>query len=213
MKINEIEPNYPDHHGLIASKHGLLMEPHVIKLMAFAQTVKDDCQPYLKEVDYSPAIKYALLRGINTTKTYIAKRVRLENRIPKDISTDTHNRINKYFQEHYGAQFRNSMLVTSNLSQAEEYAYGGLNIGSVYVIFPVGQFEYLWSPTVTDMLDIVMATDDFEADLETYQTTDLKAGIRSGHEIMIRCKEYYGFKWSDKFIYKHWRAFEELLRS
>ena len=229
MKINEIKDDVADNHRAIAANHGMLMSSYMKTFMAFAETVKTDCQPYLKEVDYSPIRKYALYRGvIHTKKTYIAKTVRLQNRKPKDTEQKLHDKINKYFKKNYGVPFRNGIFATSSLDQTEEYAHGGLHEGEVYIIFPVGEFKYLWSPHISDMLDAIYEHDVIsnaapghksgwkafknEA-LSTYQTTNLTRGIKSGNEIMIYCKEYYGIKYEDILNQKFWGAFEELLRS
>lgn len=238
MKINEIKPlARPAKHRAIAANHGILMNSDMVRAMAFMETVKTDCAQYLKEIDYS-LYDHMLYRGVvDTTKKYIAKTVRLENRKPKDINLSLHNQINEYFIKNYGAPFRNSIHVTADEPQAYEYAAGGYNTGSVYIIFPVGQFEYLWSPKISDMLDAAMGHDlqrygsnvsDEDRDLKklekywerfkdgalsTYQTTDLVAAIKSGNEVMIRCKEYYGFKESTATTDKHWAAYEELIKS
>jgi len=217
MKINEIEPpKVSDKYKQIASNHGLLMDPELARTMAFMETVKLDSQPYLKEIDYNLRGNQLYRGVINTTKPFIAKTVRLKNRNPKDTSLDLHNKINGYFQEIYGAPFRNSIHVTSDLDQASEYASNTIKTGNVYIIFPVGQFDFLWSPAVSDMLDSTMSEpwpELVDKTLSTYQTTDLIAAIRSGHEIMIRSKEYYGLKYSGDITYKHWEAFEELVRT
>jgi len=237
MKINEIKPLARDSkHRAIAANHGLLMNSDMVRAMAFMETVKSDCAPYLQEIDYA-LYNRMLYRGvIGTTKTYIAKTVRLEDREPKDINLDLHNQINEYFNENYGAPFRNSIHVTADEPQAWEYAYGGSDSGSVYIIFPVGKFDFLWSPKISDMLDAAMGHDlqrygnvsnalrdqeklkkyweRFKNEaLATYQTTDLKSAIKSGNEVMIRCQEYYGLRETDSTTDKHWAAYEELIKS
>lgn len=237
MKINEIKPlARPDKHRAIAANHDLLMNSDLVRAMAFMETVKSDCAPYLKEINYALS-DHMLYRGVvDTTRKYIAKTVRLEDRKPKDIELELHNRINEYFNEKFGAPFRNSIHVTSHEPQAYEYASGGDESGSVYIIFPVGNFDFLWSPKISDMLDAAMGHDlqrygnygNTERDvtklkkywerfkneaLATYQTTDLIAAINSEHEVMIRCKEYYGIKESTAITDKHWAAYEEIVRS
>ncbi len=237
MKINEIKPlARPAKHRAIAANHGLLMNSDMVRAMAFMDTVRTDCQPYLQAIDYA-LYDHMLYRGvINTTRQYIAKTVRLEDRQPKDIELELHNRINEYFNEKFGAPFRNSMHVTADEPQAFEYAEGGYNTGAVYTIFPVGKFDFLWSPKISDMLDAAMGHDlqrygnfgNTERDvtklekywerfkneaLATYQTTDLIGAIKSGNEVMIRCKEYYGFKETAAITKDHWSAYEELVRS
>jgi len=223
MKINEVAT--PDIHRSIAANHGLLLSPDVKKFLAFCETVKSDCAPYIKEIS-GDVSGTQLHRGvIGTKKPYIAKRVRLEDRKPKDTSPEVHDAINQYFTKKFGAPFRNAIFATSDVDQAGEYAFGGYRTGEIYTIFPVGKFKYIWSPQIPDLLDSIYEYDlpgttaggewkrFADERLSTYQSTDLKSAINSSHEVMIRCEEYYGIKYTDEIDYKYWQAFEELVKS
>lgn len=229
MRFNEIAapPKASDKHISIAKNNDLKMTLGLARTFAFMETVKTDCIPYLKEINYEIK-EYQLLRGvIGQPKNYIAKTVRLENRKPKDTSQELHDKINEYFEEKFGSPFRNAIHVTGDFSQAFEYAHGGYKSGEVYVIFPVGEFKYLWSQEVADMLDVIFEHglqgssafwDDGEFEifaenvLSDYKTTDLTMAIKLGNEIMMRSTEYYGLKDTDTVItHAHWPAFAEIL--
>ena len=62
-----------------------------------ALRIRDDCQKYLNTVD-KPFTDYPLYRGIkNGEKLFLTKTARLKDRVPKDSSTDLHNKVNKFY--------------------------------------------------------------------------------------------------------------------
>jgi hypothetical protein len=65
--------------------------------------------------------------------------------VPKVI----HDRINKFFVDKFGQPFRNAMFATSDHDTAFEYAFGGMETGETYVVFPVGDFDFIWSKRVS----------------------------------------------------------------
>jgi len=161
--------------------------------------IKKDSKPFLNRIggDFS---YYAMYRGMeNETQPFIRKQVRLNDRKPMSSAQIKHARYNQYFEETFGQPFRNSLHVSGEREMAEYY-------GNVYVIFPIGNFDWLWSPEVKDMaLDIrwpmvggqinVPPSQDAVTDkldtLDYHMNSDLKGAILTGFEIMIRCKEYY----------------------
>lgn len=161
--------------------------------------IKRDCQPFLKEVDYDPFDKYPLFRGMQTDNYFIKKNVNLVDRKPVDMGLMTHDQINKYFTQEYGAPFRDALFATGSFIDAEGY-------GNAYYIFPIGEFKYLWSSKIGDlygdMNNISRQTDtpfDQKAlfnflDWGNYQTTNLKRALNGSSEIMIRCKQYYALE-------------------
>ena len=113
-------------------------------LLKIVELIKKDCQPYLQEAQpFTP--ENSLLRGLgSSTQTFMKKAIRLDDRKPKDIPLELHNRINDFFDQKYGESFRNAMFCSSDYIQAENY-------GIVYYIFPIGEFKSLWNPNVEDL--------------------------------------------------------------
>jgi len=163
------------------------------------QAVKIHCKPYLEAVDGS-ILKYGLYRGLKFGRhPIIKKQVRLDGRQPKDSNQSMHDIFNDRFVEHFGEPFRNALFVTNDSSDASEY-------GTVYQIFPIGNFTFLWNTEISDMYtkwDYVANNpdsnnyDDFATNLDyliakgTFKTTDLQHATMSNHEIAIRCESYY----------------------
>jgi hypothetical protein len=233
MKINEIEYSAPEHHLEIMNKHNMYTDSkYDVMLMAFFQKIKDDCQPFLKAINYDVK-HYWLTRGVNNSEEdFITRRVRLKDRNPRDTPYPVHQLLNDYFTKKFGEPFRNAMFATNSLEQATEYAFGGLTEGERYLVYPTGNFTFIWSPEIFDLLDILQyynlhaactaeraATPQFQETfnklktekLSTYTNKDLKAAIKSRNEVMIRCIGYHGIKWP--LTSGEWGAFQDLVTS
>jgi len=161
------------------------------------KTIKWDCKPFLTQ-----AKGKILFRGLGYARDdFMKKTVRLSDRVPKDMPEEIHNKLNKFFVMKHGAPFRNALFLSGDNAQADEY-------GSLYRIYPIGNFEFLWSPAVNDLFssweDYAYGWDaeygypeenlrDFHNEIlkNNYTTNDLAKAIGSGNEIMLRCKSYY----------------------
>jgi len=126
-------------------------------ILNYARTIKQNCQPYLQQ-NPSAIFRYPLYRGVKPLGGFrsgsgvgdanvIRKEVRLTNRKPSDMTIELHQFINGYFKQEYGAAFRSAMFASGSPDQASDY-------GTVYIIFPAGNFEYLWSPEYEDLYSI-----------------------------------------------------------
>ena len=163
-------------------------------LVNITLSIKQNCKPYLRE-NYSPILDLPLYRGVKTNKAVFKRDVRLENRKPLDNREVVHQGLNDVFKERFGEEFRNSLFATGDITEASNY-------GNVYYIFPIGEFSYLWSPDVYDIYGEWLEMElenarpiEFINNMrkkEWKHNTELLKAIRSGREIMIRCKSYYG---------------------
>jgi hypothetical protein len=173
--------------------------------MPFVTAIKKDCQPYLQSV-IDPLM---LFRGMTYGQGFIRKKVRKDDRTPKAASMSRHNLVNDYFIDRFGIPFRNGIFCIPNLNVASGF-------GEVYVIFPIGKYEALWSPKVADLNyffdddefdDLRAALDSMDTGSDEYMHTvgelwdvmDSQKWIRNRlddawafkNEIMIWCDHYY----------------------
>jgi len=165
------------------------------EMQQYANLIKKDCQPYLQAIG-GQVDQYEMYRGMRHVHDAFSKRkVRLDQRYPKDSSHELHDYMNDHFYDTFGAEFRNAVFCTGSLSQVKEY-------GPEFAVFPIGNFEFLWSPKVEDMFkewedfEIEENSDDPRQFIKTriagkYTNKNIKKAIDSKHEIMIRCNEYY----------------------
>jgi len=163
------------------------------------QTLQRDCGPFLQAIN-NRVHNFRIYRGMfKRVDGYTKKQVRLDGRDPMSTSTTKHDQINTYFTNTFSEPFRNALFVSGDEKQAKSY-------GHTSIIFPVGDFTFLWAPEVHDMA-ITLAgswpvvngwnvppkqpyTDELMSKYN-YTTKDFVGAIKSGQEIMIRCKEYY----------------------
>ena len=178
-------------------------------LRPFMETVKQHCQPYLELIDNNIK-KYRMFRGLRGTDAItMTGRVRLSGRKPFSTGTNMHKYVNRYFQIRYGEPFRDAMFVSGKADFAKDY-------GNLFLVFPRGDFTFLWSPWVVDLYNIDADIDDAmypdgdtdevdvanyfrHMDMLKYQTTDIKLALTSEKEIMVRTQAYYGINLTDIF--------------
>lgn len=148
--------------------------------------IQRDCKPFLKQC----GMEALAFRGF--TNNYLApffKRATRQNRKPMNTSKVAQAEQDKWFDEHFGFKARSaSVFTTGNYDDANSY-------GQVFAIFPIGDFQFVWSPKVGDLF-MAQGSDnqtDFLND-GNYQDTNLPAALASDNEIMIDCKEYYAVK-------------------
>ena len=133
-------------------------------------------------------------------------------RRPRDTDSRIHEEVNEYFVEKFGKPFRNALFATGNQSETKGY-------GTTYYFLPIGRFEWLCYPYVTDLTNSVWdlkksveasighSPDINELNSELVQYLDdsmvlhnknLPGCIESQSEIMFWCEKFYLIKWSSK---------------
>lgn len=103
-----------------------------------------NCDPYITESKGDGIGN--LYRGSDRLKgnTFLKLKPR-KDRKPKDSSSKFHNMANKYFKKHHGVNARSEgVFATNNSDSARHY-------GKLGVVFPIGEFSYLWNPIVGDL--------------------------------------------------------------
>jgi len=111
------------------------------------QRIKQDCKIYL---DMNPLTinHLALYRGISGNLAQSRLITVRKDRRPRDSTDCMHYAFNEYFKEKFGKPYRSiSVFCTGDPDIANEYAGSGTN----HVIFPVGDFDYCWSPQLSDL--------------------------------------------------------------
>lgn len=123
-----------------------------------AQYIKRDCQPYLKQ---GGGVQFNLYRGMEANETtFVHKSVR-KHREPMSIPPAVQQFIDKWFQNKFGHPYRrNGLFATGSRQQADEYAKNNINnSGDTYMIYPIGQFSFVWSSTIDDLFEKISQVD------------------------------------------------------
>ena len=195
------------------------------------QMIYTDCMPFVKDVSNLYIGENLLYSGRKGFDSVIKKSVRTDRK-PKDSLPSVHKVFDELFYKKFGLKGRSSALFcTGDYNEAAGYG------NTVYIIFPIDKYKILWSYRIFDMYNSpdvnsiylqygyslkdnieISHSDKLKDDLmhdiiSTYTTKDLSRAIKSKHEIMLFCKEYYGFKNSyynfqiSSYIYRYGTKF------
>jgi len=170
------------------------------EVLEVISAIKRDCKPFLKAINYNVA-HYPLYRGLGgESDMFVIKSVRLDDRRPADSAQNVHDALNDYFIQKFGEPFRDAMFAAGTPFVSESY-------GNLYLVFPIDQFTFIWSPEVTDLvtewsssLDDVVTANGPRGDMNMfmnkfkYTNKNLEKAIQSNKEIMIRTAGYYGIR-------------------
>jgi len=171
-----------------------------------AAIIKRNCQPFLQATNN---LKFPLYRGIDgiDSEEVLIKAKCPVNRKPTDSDRLMHDIADSWFQSKFGIKFRsNSVFCIGSDTLAANY-------GPTYFMIPIGNFDFCYSKQVWDMYDhfddaepwyyLKTKEDRAEATLRFYERlassdyrcntsiADFQKGIKSRHEMMIHCRNYY----------------------
>ena len=132
----------------------------------------DKCYPFIKELNKTKNLKRFLYSGRGNQKDTFIGKVR-DDRHPMDTPDDIQEKVDDIFEEKFGWRPRsNSVFCTGDWDMAENY---GL---SVYSIFPIGKYKYVWSPKIYDFYSNIVDNDDLlpedPAEVRDIQESDVE---------------------------------------
>lgn len=104
-----------------------------------------DCSFFLRQVDNPPAGPDSILfRGLNSEEAF-TRIIVPKQRKPKDSTAPFHQAYDRFFMEEFGKPYRSvSVFCTGKEQEARSY-------GSPYAIFPIGEFDFCYSPVIADL--------------------------------------------------------------
>lgn len=115
-----------------------------------AEIIYRDCRPYLNAINGN-VLEHGkqLLRGMShiDTNTVFDLIEPKGIRRPKDTSTDIHITLDNFFEDRFGIPHRSESVFATG-SPLEAYSYG-----RIFMMFPIGDFYFVWSPIVSDAFD------------------------------------------------------------
>lgn len=148
-----------------------------------AKYINKNCQPWLQQTSRGLFLAYRGFRRDPKHHLAFVKAVR-KDRVPRDTGSQRHMEFNHFIRRAGKVANRtNSVFLTSNRTHAGDF-------GEVFIVFPVGQFNYTWLPGVSDWTEDII---DIEA---KYKIEDLKGddgtleeALKRGAEIMVSCEK------------------------
>jgi len=192
-----------------------------------AQKIINDCKPFIHEVidiDENRLYRGLKLDSFARRAEEVAEDVYRatvrKDRVPLNTPEFIHTFMDEWMEKELGRKFRSESIFCAADRQTV------LNFGKPYVILPIGEFAYAWSPFIEDVFSDVEeishadkrdgrshdeSLEKIKSVLENakYETTDLGRAIRDfpTHEIMVDCKEYYAFEPSvfSDYFYNYYR--------
>ena len=109
----------------------------------------NDCKPFIEEIKKCNFNKL-LIRGFNNYISEDDKKIlKIEhnwNRIPRDTPEYYHDILNIYFMEKFGWYVRNGVFCYFTNLVSSSY-------GEPYILFPIGDFNYLWNKDISDLFN------------------------------------------------------------
>ena len=153
-------------------------------------TIGNECWPFIKEIT---KIKQFLYRGVERDITGIRKlKSHLKDRNPESSDVQSHDIFNKMAAKKFGWPVRNGVACTGSRGLASHFGY------TTCLFFPIGKYEYVWSPRYKDLvlhytshMDDEQISKKYTKMLETYTNKNLQTAIKKKGEIMFKCDYYY----------------------
>ena len=188
--------------------------------------IKRDCGQYLREI--KDPFNVRAYRGIQINTlgdhpVFLKKDLRTD-RHPKDTPKRVSGLMDDWFKKKFGIRFRSeAMFVTSK-------SYTASAFGHVYIVFPIGDYDYCWSKVYSDLTDDASdaVTNNVHRYPEEYKyLVDKYSNIKKEHleeiledgrykfnkglvealtktksEVMIKCESYYALdtRWKDLYL-------------
>ena len=162
------------------------------------ELIEKNCQPFLKQLNSNNFKNDQLLYSGRDDGVEFSKKKIRKDRKPRDTPLDIHNWIDNWFYEKFKIRARsNTVFCTGDSISADGYN------DNKYTIFPIGKFEIIWSDSIKDLYNTALmrkGLDYWKEDFlphksKSYKKGNLQSAIKSWHEIMLHCKEYYILKY------------------
>ena len=116
-----------------------------INVEQYLPHIKKKCGMAIKIMISSKSL---MLRGLDESKDLVRKKVR-KNRKPKDSWEEYSEFLDKELKKKFGWKPRSEgLFVSSKYMTASSY-------GHVHVIFPIGNFKYVWNTEMGDNLKLL----------------------------------------------------------
>jgi hypothetical protein len=158
------------------------------------EQIKNDCSFYWENV--RSAEKRALYRGIRGAhQSFIKKEVR-QDRKPLATRNELHFAADESFERVFGFKARSQAIFATGLTSDAEY------YGNVYIIFPIGKFQFVWSKKIGDLYGNFMKRkfDKTPDDPGQYTFTNMEPKYTEKER---KLKETDPFKWETTVMLKH----------
>lgn len=152
--------------------------------------IKKQCQPFLQAIAYDTMLHMYRGSAAHPDLPAYVKPIRTDRRLVDTEMKYTVMYNDLVFNKGLKANRNNSIFCTGNLDIAKRY-------GEVFIVLPIGTFNYTWNQDIGDFYTWVEADADLGVDNiktalsnTTFLGDDgtLESAIESGHEILIHAQ-------------------------
>jgi hypothetical protein len=163
------------------------------EIQAIYDKVFQDCHQILNVYQKCGHVLYRGMHKYNGNT--VIKKVPRKNRKTLDMDPRIQKQLNNAFEKKFGWKPRSQgVFAIGSIAIAENY-------GGIFMFFPFDNFEFLWSPKIVDLFDYLNPNFDLKLNkisqkdivnaVDTYTNKNLAEAIKSNHEIMFKCDNYY----------------------
>jgi len=185
-------------------KRYLIEEYTIHDVTVIVNHINNDCKRYLGQLeDYNIRKEEMLTSGrVIPVKVFGEKTIR-KDRTPRDMPVNLHKWVDEWFHTKFGIKARSETIfcVSDGVSAS--------NYGEPYLIFPIGEFDIIWSDKVVDLYnraevkhwDYDTYINNFlEFKASTYKKGHLLDALKTSNEIMLHCEKYYVLQKSNTYV-------------
>jgi hypothetical protein len=169
-----------------------------------ANIISKQCQPFLNEIGDIDTHQFFRGTRIRFSPNVVIQEPRVDRR-PLTNTRSAHDAADSFFFDEFGIKFRSQALFCSGLEEIAKI------YGDVYIVFPIGKFDFCWTEEFTDMFlflrkELILKKQEHLSDKEQaeylrsllevteFHFNDNSFGKYFGsgfrrHEMMIKCQE------------------------
>lgn len=159
--------------------------------------IQNECKPFLKDIKGAAGTLFRINKGLSMSAPII-KKVTRKDREPLDTSPALHLRLDEWFNRKFGWKARSNVLFCWPLPFTSSIIIGK------WMVFPAGNYKYIWSTSVSDLWGELGDFNYYEVDnmyayfinqlSKTYTDKKIKMSIKFQNEIMVNCEYSYLIK-------------------
>lgn len=178
-------------------------------LAYYIPKIQQECKPFLKDIKNAAGTLFRA-DGKSAGRPVWKKTIR-KNRIPSDTDVDVSEGIDDLFYKKFGWKPRSQGLF------CWPHFFDRGVVARMWMVFPVGNYKYIWSDTVDDLYPVVTSMEDniinYEWEdtdhseivktiieefeniyLNSYTDKKIKMAIKYGNEVMVGADHAYMIK-------------------
>ena len=157
--------------------------------------IQRECKPFIRDIKGASGTLYRL-ESRNRDKPIWKKPVRKDRR-PLDTTEEIHKAMDNLFLKEFGWRARSQGL----FCWARMFSHPAFGMK---LVFPVGNYEYLWSDKVEDLWNALASAPGMEPEknveyfkkhfLNSYHKDKIKMAMKYENEMMVKCDYAYIIK-------------------